>query len=328
MSRESTKCTNGVDRVLGRTLLTACGLALAAMAAFPAVGGANVKLWLYPEGAGPRNGGYVVGDGAFTLVVENVGTTEDLAQNLALLIAVNDETLLTSGTVTLPDGEVVDLAGAMFETGIPAMPCTGAAIPRHGVYPTSYLEVPLDDLPGGGIWEIPVNVSGEAHLEVHFDATAEGLKHTGHGDTCYDVVNPSGHDVTLAFGEDTQPSCGDVQISKTASTTGVAVGEQVEYMIQVANQGDCELTDVVITDTIPTVESGEEGPAPAFSIVATDPAPTSQDATSLTWALGAALAPGESTAVSITAAFDEGAADGQEVENTGFVTTAQSEEAE
>ncbi len=325
MNRERTKCTNVVDRVLGRTLLTACGLALAAITAFPAVGGANVKLWLYPEGAGPREGGHVVSDGAFTLVVENVGKADESAQALTLVIALNDPALLTSGSVTLPGGEVVDLATATFEIGVPSMPCSGAQIPRHGVYPTSYLEVPLDDLAGGEIWQIPVNVSGEAHLEVHFDATAEGFKTTGHGETCYDVVNPSGHDVTLAFAEPAEPTCPQVAITKSASTTGVALSEEVEYQIQVANQGDCPLTEVVITDTVPTVENGDGEQVPAFSIVATSPAPSSQDETSLAWALGAPLAPGESAMVSFTAAFDQAAADGQKVVNTACVAAAESE---
>ena len=326
MIKESTKCTSVVDRVLGRTLLTTCGLALAALVAFPATGSANVKLWLYPEGAGPREGGHVVSDGAFTLVVENVGRTEDSAQALTLVIALNDPTLLTSGTVSLPGGDVVDLAAATLEVGVPSMPCSGAQIPRHGVYPTSYLEVPLDDLAGGEIWQIPVNVSGEAHLEVHFDATAEGFKTTGHGQRCYDVVNPSGHDVTLAFAEPAEASCPQVAITKSASTTGVALSEEVSYTIKVDNQGDCELTDVVISDTIPTVDDGAGGEVPAFSVVATDPAPSSQDEGSLTWALGAPLAPGDSATVSVTAAFDEALADGQKVVNTACVAVAESDE--
>jgi hypothetical protein len=98
------------------------------------------------------------------------------------------------------------------------------------------------------------------------------------------------------------------------------------YTIEVTNTGDCELTQVVVTENIPTVDDGSGTPTAAFVVTAVDPAPSSQSDTEISWSLPDPLAPGGIAPFTVTVEFTETAADGQEIENTACVTSAEFEE--
>lgn len=312
----------GVGRAVGVVALL---VAFSLMAA-PATCGATAKLWLYPDYDNPRNGGHVVEEAAFTLVVEDVGggggrDADNTAYDASLIVAVNDLSLL--GSVTL-DGAPVDIASY----GVPEMPCTLSPIPRHGRYPADFAMVALGDVAEGDAVTIEVEIDGAPGLEVHFDAVAYGNKQKKESVECYGVVNPSGHDVTAIVPADAEPTCPDVSIEKSTTTTGVDLGDEIEYLIMVETSADCDdVTDVQITENIPTVTPEADGdPVPAFEITGADPAPEGALTDDpLVWNVGTITA-GDPYTVVLTVSFNESSAEGQEIENTACVDAAELDE--
>jgi uncharacterized repeat protein (TIGR01451 family) len=303
---------------------------MAVLVAAPSTSEAKTQLWLYPDVDDPRAGGHVVTDGMFTLVVENRGKGEDdTASAVSLVVAVNDKTLLGSVTLVWPDVGVTEIVAKDLQPGTPDLLCEGGKdIPRHGVYPADFTTVSffeadsIAEIGPGEIVEIEVMIVGDDGLEVHFDVIAEGHKMKKGNDVCYGVVNPSGHDVTVILGEAVEAECPAVTIDKSANPTSVEFGEGVEYTIEVENTGDCELTDLVITEDIPTVTDPGTGiPVPAFTVdppPAVDPTPAIQTDDLITWHL-VSLPAGEMATFTLTAVFVE-AADGHKVVNTACVT--------
>ena len=288
---------------------------MAMLVAAPSTSEAKTQLWLYPVSDDPRGGGHVVTDDMFTLIVENRGTKEgDTASDVSLVVAVNDKALFGGVTLIWPAGEETSIDAGSLQFGTPTLPCDGKDIPGHGVYPADFTTVKvfndesINHIEPGGRVMIEVEVVGDDGLEVHFDAIAKGKRVRGQTEACFGVVNPSGHDVTVILGETGDSECPALTIKKSASTTSVEIDGEVEYIIEVENTGDCEVTNLVITDDIPTVtdpDSGDE--VPAFTT--DDP---------ITWNL-ASLLPGETATFTLTAVFDQPVADGHEVVNTACV---------
>ena len=231
---------------------------------------AGASLWLYPKDAGPREGGHVVPPGTFTLIIENRGkdSVSDNAQGVELVIAVADHTAVSALALSYEDGDPMVLVPSEWGVGVPALPCSEKQMPRHGGYPAAFLEVTLfvltgiGDLGGGESIEIDVTVEGEDHLNVHFDAMATGYKRKG---DCFGISNPAGHDVTVANrqGGGGDDDCGRVSITKTADPAAVDLGQEVLFVIEIVNNGTCDLTEVVLQDFIPAVED-DAGSYPAF----------------------------------------------------------------
>jgi hypothetical protein len=149
---------------------------------------------------------------------------------------------------------------------------------------------------------------------------AEGHKVKRDTSVCYGVVNPSGHDVTVVLGDSVDAECPVITINKSASTTGVEVGGEVEYTIEVTGSEDCEdLTNLEITEDIPTVGDPE---VPAFTVNpnTVHPAPASQTDDLITWNLNS-LPAGDTAGFTLIGLFVE-EADGHEIVNTACVTAA------
>jgi len=289
------------------------------------IASAGASLWLYPEDAGPREGGHVVPPGTpFILVIENRSKDSEAntAHEVELVIAVEAASAVDVLELVY-EGELIELDPSGWAVGVPALPCSKKPMPRHGVYPAAYLAVPLDDLAGGEVVEIEVTVEGNDNLRVHFDAMATGLKTTGQGERCFDISNPSGHDVTVANRRGGQDECGRVSISKTADPRFVDFGEVVTFVIEVQNEGTCDLTELILSDFIPAVEDEKGDSHPAFQwIGGTDPTPSEidEDGYWLKWTLGPPLGVGESAVVELVVEFNELLADGQRVVNRACVT--------
>jgi uncharacterized repeat protein (TIGR01451 family) len=184
----------------------------------------------------------------------------------------------------------------------------------------------IGDLAGGESVEIEVTAEGEDGLRVHFDAMAFGLKTTGQGPKCSDVSNPSGHDVTVANrrGGDNQDDCGRVSISKTADPRVVDLGEQVTFLIEVVNEGTCDITEALLSDFIPAVKDENGIAHPAFQWTGeTVPAPNVIDEFLLEWPLDSPLLIGESAIVQLVVKFNEPLAEGQRVVNRACITAAE-----
>ena len=302
---------------------------MALLVAAPSTSEAKTQLWLYPVSDDPRAGGHVVTDDMFTLIVENRGTKEgDTASDVSLVVAVNDKALFGGVTLIWPDGEVTSIVAADLQFGTPTLPCDGKDVPGHGVFPADFTTTSVfnddsaDEIEPGGRVVIEVEVVGDDGLEVHFDAIASGQRVRGQTEVCFGVVNPSGHDVTVILGETGDSECPALTIKKSANTTSVEIDGKVEYIIEVENTGDCEVTDLVITEDIPTVTDPESGdPVPAFTVdpATVDPDPVSQTDELITWNLDSLL-PGETATFTLTALFDEPLADDHEVVNTACVT--------
>jgi uncharacterized repeat protein (TIGR01451 family) len=303
---------------------------MAMLVAAPGISEAKTELWLYPDSDNPRAGGHVVTDGVFTLIVENRGTKDgDTATDVSLVVAVNDTALLGGITLIWPDGEEASIDAASLQFGTPTLPCDGKDVPRHGVYPADFTTVSvrnndsIDEIEPGGRIEIEVEVIGDDGLEAHFDAIAAGHKVKKETVVCFGVVNPSGHDVTVVLGRgDTgDDECPELTIKKSASTNEVEIDGEVEYLIEVENTGDCELTNLLITEDIPVVTdptTGEVNPAFTVDPVTVVPAPESQTDDLITWSL-ASLPSGETATFTLTAVFDQPLADGSNVVNTACV---------
>ncbi|RLE27601.1 MAG: hypothetical protein DRJ65_02340 [Acidobacteria bacterium] len=233
---------------------------------------------------------------------------------------------MTGGSLGLPDGTSVALDPAAFVFNTPVFPCTGHSFPPHGIYPAFIAEFFIGDIADGQVVQIAVDIEGDDGLVAHFDAFGTGYKQAGPNLKCYDVSNPSGHDVSVDFGEgdgDDDP-CPWLAIDKVASASGVDVGDQVDFTITVENLSECDATVVRVTETIPTVLADDGSEVPAFTIVAVDPSPTEQLDRLLIWDIGD-LVPGESVLFTVTVVFDEPAADGKAVENTACVYFAETD---
>jgi uncharacterized repeat protein (TIGR01451 family) len=281
------------------------------------------SLWLYPRDAGPREGGHVVPPGEFVLVIENRGKdpTADAAHEVQLVIAVED---LDAVSLLSLDGEPVSLEPDGWDEGTPLLPCSDKPMPRHGVFPATHTTIELGDLEGGASFEIGVVVEGEDDLKVHFDAMAFGMKVAGRSEKCFAVSNPAGHDVTVANNRRGQDSCGHVTITKTADPTSIDLGNEVSFLIEVLNDGSCELTEVILRDFVPAVEDEDGNEFPAFR-PRDDAVPPyqSDDGLVLEWPFDVPLAVDESIAIEFWAVFDEPLADQQKLVNRACVSAAE-----
>ena len=295
---------------------------------------AGASLWLYPKDAGPREGGHVVPPGTFTLIIENRSKDSEAntAHQVKLVVAVEDPAAVSILELAYDGGETMVLDPNGWEVGIPVLPCSGKPMPRHGEYPAAFSTVTLEelteigDLAGGESVEIDVTVEGEDNLRVHFDAMATGYKTTGQGLKCSDVSNPSGHDVTVANrrGGGGDDDCGRVSISKTADPRVVDLGETVTFLIEVLNEGTCDLTELLVSDFIPAVEDAAGDSYPAFQWTGeTAPTPNVIDDFLLEWPLGSPLLIGESSIVQLVAVFDQPLAEDQRVVNRACVMAAE-----
>ncbi len=328
----STMSTSGRTRSarwLRRLTVMALGILLIAP-----IASAGPSLWLYPKEAGPREGGHVVPPGTpFTLVIENRGkdSVSDTAFGVKLVVAVADPAAVSALELVYDGGETMVLDPNGWEVGVPTLPCSFKPMSRHGEYPAAFLTVTLDelteigDLVGGQSVEISVTVEGDEGLRVHFDAMATGWKTTGQGLKCSDVSNPSGHDVTVADrrGGGDNDDCGRVSISKTADPRAVDLGQEVLFVIEILNNGTCDLTEVVLQDFVPAVED-DAGSYPAFRPV-DDAVPPylSDDGFLLEWPYDSPLLVGESLIVELAVIFDELLADQQRVVNRACITAAE-----
>jgi len=295
------------------------------------IASAGPSLWLYPKDVGPREGGHVVPPGTFRLVIENRSkdSESNIAHGVTLVVAVADPTAVAALELVYDGGEPMGLEPEDQFDGTPALPCGGKPMPRHGVYPTAYWLVNLGeltgigDLAGGESVVIDVFVEGEEDLSVHFDAMASSLKTTGQGEKCSGVSNPSGHDVTVANRQGGQDECGRVSITKTADPAAVDLGQEVLFVIEVLNNGTCELTDLVLQDSIPTVED-DDGTYAAFQWSPGEEGPTPNEVEKflLEWQLDT-LPVGETVVVQIVGLFNEPLADQQRVVNRACASAAE-----
>jgi uncharacterized repeat protein (TIGR01451 family) len=299
----------------------AVGFLLAGAAPQPAE--AKAMLWLYPDSDDPNAGGHVVTEPAFTLNIENRGTGggDNTATEVALLVAVNDPALFVDATITLPGGAIT-VDPSMLVYGVPAFDCSDATIPPHGFYPSSYAEIAVGDIAEDEIVSAAIVVNGSEGLQVRYDAIGVGYRQAGPNVRCYDIINPPGHGVTQVFEGAGGGACHELTIDKTASATGVALGDPLDYTIVVENTGTCDLTDVLLFEDIPTVPDSQGQPVPAFTITDINPAPTNQTATAIEWNLGT-MAPGDSITATVSVVFDQPDADGQSVENTACVSSVE-----
>jgi uncharacterized repeat protein (TIGR01451 family) len=312
------------------TVHRAALIAMLALLVLPGIAMAKATLWLYPESDSPRSGGHKVEGDSLTLNVENRGrgNGDNTAYEVYLLVSVNDESLFTQLTLGLDDGTEIVVGGGDLTDGTPVYSCSGRSIPRHGVFPALHGTVLLGDIEQDEVVTMSVTVEGANGLEVHFDAFGTGFKTNPQGTRCEDVFNAMGHDVTLIFGsEDAEEECAEIDVSKVADPSAIVVGDEVAYTITVENSGDegCDFTDVVVLEDIPTVNDGDGGETPAFSIVGMDPTASSESDTEIVWQVGT-LAGGDSQSFELTVLFDEELADATRVENTVCVEAAELDE--
>ncbi|RLE19051.1 MAG: hypothetical protein DRJ50_12530, partial [Actinobacteria bacterium] len=202
----------------------------------------------------------------------------------------------------------------------PIFDCGGKPVPPHGIYPAYFTEIAIGDIDKDEIISAGVVIYGSEGLRVHFDAEAVGWKQAGPNLKCYDVFNPSGHDVSLVIDEPGTSPCHELSIIKTAGATGVAFGDSMDYIIVVENRGTCELTEVVLTEDLPTVPDPQGQEVPAFTVTAIDPQATTQTDISIEWVLGT-LAPGDIVTATVSVVFDQPDAIGLEIVNTACVTS-------
>jgi len=303
-------------------IVLAATMAFVIAVAAPGPAGAAAKLWLYPDSDDPRNGGHVVTEPAFTLNIENLGTGngDNTAYASVLLVAVNDPALVVDGSIALPGGTVYLDSATVWDFGTPAFDCDGKTAPPHGVYPTYFVEFAVGDIAQNEIVSAGVVINGLEGLRVHFDVKAMGWKQAGPNLKCYDVFNPSGHDVTMVFDEPGGSPCHEIFISKTAGATGVALDDAMDYVIVVENRGTCELTEVVLSEDLPMVPDVNGDLVPAFTVTAIDPPPTNQTPDVIEWSLGT-LASGDIVTATVSVVFDQPDAVGLEIENTACVTS-------
>ena len=143
---------------------------------------------------------------------------------------------------------------------------------------------------------------------------------------CFDVVNPSGHDVTVANrrGGPGSDHCGQASITKTADPTAIDFGETVLFTIQFVNEGTCELTELVLRDFVPSVEDEYGTAYPAFEpLEDTVPPYRINDGLLLEWPFESPLPVGESITVELEVLFDELLADQRKVVNRACLSAAE-----
>jgi|GEM_PF-963827 len=165
-------------------ILTVAVLFLAAATAT-----AERSLWLYPKNLDGtdiedayvgRNKNpwlrksYVVGGDPFLLEISNhslgKGKKDKTAKNVRLVLAINDPDKVDG---ILIDGEDIWNPDSV-KYGIPKL-ASGRRMPKHGVFPTSFVEVDIgDDIPQNGAVELEIDVNGDDGLMVHFDAYGKG----------------------------------------------------------------------------------------------------------------------------------------------------------
>jgi uncharacterized repeat protein (TIGR01451 family) len=136
-----------------------------------------------------------------------------------------------------------------------------------------------------------------------------GLRLTVAGGSVEATVPSGGVDCsggTTVGAIDTGGDCGTVNplsdLSITSSAPTVQQGSTFVYTIDVSNNGDCELTDVKVEDTIDGPDGSE--------VVSTDPEADSVDGLTVVWNDVGPLAPGASKVLKVTVQVPAGAADG------------------
>jgi uncharacterized repeat protein (TIGR01451 family) len=290
------------------------------------IASAGPQLWLYPQDAGPREGGHIVPPKSFILVVENRGkpSDENGAQGVELVVAVNDPASITAFSLSRLDNGTPLVLGE-WKDGTPELLCDGKLMPRHGVYPALYATTLLGDLAGGESIEIDVTVEAGSDLRAHFDAMGTAWKTNRNGEKCSDVLNPAGHDVTVGQRPGGRDDCGHVRIMKTGDEKFVDLGDAVIFTIDVLNEGSCDLTDPVLRDFIPAVDDGKGGSVPAFMWTeeGTDPPPIEINDFLLEWTLDSPLVAGDQDGVVLKVVFDDPLADGQRVVNRACISAAE-----
>jgi len=310
-------------RRLGR-FLAVTAIALLIGAAAPTVAWAQATLRLEADPSTPGNGNQQVFEPVFELAVLNRdnGNGDTTAYRVQLLVSVADPSLLASVTIEL-DGTSTTIEPADLEEGTPVFACSGRPVPPHEIYPAPFTGVDLGDILVDERVDMTVTVAGSDGLSVHFEAIGEGLRQQGGSTACTDVYAPPGHHVTALVGSGSPPAgeCA-ADLDKTADVDAVEIGDQAVFTLVAVASDDCDLTSVVLTDTIPIVvdESGNE--FPAFTVLDVDPDPAILNDTEIVWDLGT-LPMGSSFTANITVVFDEELTDGHEVVNAACLTAAE-----
>jgi hypothetical protein len=293
-------------------------------AAAPTVASAEATLRLEADPSTPGNGHQQVFEPVFDLAVLNRdnGNGDTTAYRVQLLVSVPDPSLLASVTIQLGDTSTT-IEPADLEEGTPEYACSGRPVPPHEVYPAWFTVVGLGDILADEQVDMTVTVAGSDGLSVHFEAIGEGVREQGGSTVCTDVYAPPGHHVTALVGSGSPPpdECA-ADLDKTADVDSVEIGDQVVFtLVAVAGDG-CDLTSVVLTDTIPIIVDDSGNELPAFTVLDVDPDPAILTNTEIVWDLGA-LPMGSSFTATVTVIFDEELADGHEVVNAACLTAAE-----
>ena len=176
---------------------------------------------------------WVVTDREFVLDVYNHsrGQGDKTAYDVSLVVSVENIDELTAATV---DGQA--LTPEDFTQGRPAYPCSGRRMPRHGVFETWYVLVPIGDIDEDAIRNVPVLFEGTSDLRVHFDVVGEkrGTRRSSRRcsdpePTCKDLGNPFSHDVTID--EEEGPDCDNNEppVARCAGQIHVPVDDQCNW---------------------------------------------------------------------------------------------------
>jgi uncharacterized repeat protein (TIGR01451 family) len=276
-----------------------------------------------PSSTGARH--QQVTEPLFQLSVRNSdgGSGDTTAYRVQLLISVPDPDLL-AGVEIEGNGLTTALTPDDLENGTPVYSCSGRPVPPHGIYPAHYAVVDLGDITAGASADTTVIVTGDDGLAVHFEAIAEGFRQQGNSTVCRDVSAPSGHHVTAVLGAGGSVPAADCEagLDTTSDVDAVVLGEQVVFTLTAINPGDCELSSVVVTNTIPIVVGDGGDQHPAFTVYDVDPDTTSVTETEIVWALDD-LPVAKATVATVTVAFDDELADGLEVVNAACLTAAE-----
>ena len=185
---------------------------------FAATAVGEASLWIFPDSSYPEALGddyasdpVYVGDdpdpwltdsyvleeeGDLILDVYNHGRGKGdrSAYGATLIVAVNDVDLFMDGVLVVEDGPLIFLGPGDFAEGSPSLPCSGEALPGHGVYTTAFAEIPLGDIAADEIVQIDMSLGGDLGLLVHFDVVATGIRGRR---GCVNLHNPFSHDTTL-----------------------------------------------------------------------------------------------------------------------------------
>jgi hypothetical protein len=314
---------SNVKHRVGR-LLAVTAVALLLGAAAPAVAWGQATLRLEADPSTPGNGHQQVNEPVFELAVLNRenGNGDTTAYRVQLLVSVADPSLLAGVTIEL-DGTSTTIEPADLEEGTPVFACSGHPVPPHEVYPAWFTGIDLGDILTDEQVDMTVTVTGSDGLSVHFEAIGEGLRQQGGSTVCTDVYAPPGHHVTALLGSGSPPAgeCA-ADLDKTADVDAVDIGDQVVFTLVAVASDDCDLTSVVITDTIPIIVDDSGNEYPAFTVRDVDPDPAILTDTEIVWNLGT-LPMGSSFTATVTVVFDEELADGHEVVNAACLTAAE-----